>query len=165
MSLYPEPFGALKRSPFAAPERKLCSVKDELRANLLTRLASRKPIFKGVVGYEETVMPQIVNALLSRHNFILLGLRGQAKSRILRALTTLLDPVLPIIAGSEVNDNPFAPISKYGKNLLKEAGDDMPIAWLHPDNRYIEKLATPDVTVADILGLPDDVISVEERIF
>src|SRR5688572_26005348 len=97
-------------------------------------------------------MPQIVNALLSRHNFILLGLRGQAKSRILRSLTTLLDPALPIIAGSEVNDNPFGPISKYGRNLLQEAGDDTPIAWLDPDQRYIEKLATPDVTVADIIG-------------
>ncbi|HEY4733727.1 MAG TPA: sigma 54-interacting transcriptional regulator, partial [Gemmatimonadaceae bacterium] len=97
-------------------------------------------------------MPQIVNALLSRHNFILLGLRGQAKSRILRALTTLLDPALPIIAGSEVNDNPFAPISKYGKNLLNEAGDDTPISWLDPEQRFVEKLATPDVTVADIIG-------------
>ncbi|MFL5459884.1 MAG: magnesium chelatase [Gemmatimonadales bacterium] len=97
-------------------------------------------------------MPQIINALLSRHNFILLGLRGQAKSRILRALTTLLDPALPIIAGSEVNDNPFAPISKYGKSLINEAGDDAPITWLDPDQRYVEKLATPDVTVADIIG-------------
>ena len=152
MSLHPETFGGLKRSAYAAPERRLRSVKDELRNNLLARLATRKPIFSGVVGYEDTVMPQIVNALLSRHNFILLGLRGQAKSRILRSLTTLLDPALPIIAGSEVNDNPFAPISKYGRNLLKEAGDDTPIAWLDPDERYIEKLATPDVTVADIIG-------------
>jgi len=152
LSLHPETFGGLKRSAYAAPERRVQSVKDELRHNLLARLATRKPIFSGVVGYEETVMPQIVNALLSRHNFILLGLRGQAKSRILRALTTLLDPALPIIAGSEVNDNPFAPISKYGRNLLKQAGDDTPIAWLDPDQRYIEKLATPDVTVADIIG-------------
>ena len=135
MSVYPETFGALKRSAFGAPERRLLSVKDELRANLLTRLATRKPVFKGVVGYEDTVMPQIVNAILSRHNFILLGLRGQAKSRILRALTTLLDEAMPIVAGSEVNDNPFAPISKYGKNLVKEAGDDTPIAWLTPDQR------------------------------
>src|SRR5689334_12921571 len=97
-------------------------------------------------------MPQIVNALLSKHNFILLGLRGQAKSRILRSLITLLDPTLPIIAGSEVNDNPFAPISKYGRNLLNEAGDDTPFAWLEPEQRYVEKLATPDVTVADIIG-------------
>ncbi|HCU12041.1 MAG TPA: magnesium chelatase, partial [Gemmatimonadetes bacterium] len=152
MSVNPETFGALKRSAFGSPDRRQLSVKDELRSNLLTRLATRKPIFHGVIGYEETVMPQIVNALLSRHNFILLGLRGQAKSRILRSLTTLLDPAMPIIAGSEVNDNPFAPISKYGKNLLNEAGDDTPIAWLDPDQRYVEKLATPDVTVADIIG-------------
>ncbi len=152
MSVYPETFGALKRSAFGSPDRRLQSIKDELRANLLTRLATRKAIFHGVIGYEETVMPQIINALLSRHNFILLGLRGQAKSRILRSLTTLLDPALPIIAGSEVNDNPFAPISKYGKNLLNEAGDDTPITWLDPDQRYVEKLATPDVTVADIIG-------------
>ena len=152
MPVRPETFGGLKRSAYAGPERRLRSVKDELRSNLLTRLATRKPIFGGVVGYEDTVMPQIVNALLSRHNFILLGLRGQAKSRILRSLTTLLDPALPIIAGSEVNDNPFGPISKYGRNLLQEAGDDTPIAWLDPDQRYIEKLATPDVTVADIIG-------------
>jgi len=152
LSLHPETFGGLKRSAYASPERRLRSVKDELRRNLLARLATRKPIFNDVVGYEDTVMPQIVNALLSRHNFILLGLRGQAKSRILRALVTLLDPALPIIAGSEVNDNPFAPISKYGRNLLAEAGEDTPIAWLDPDHRYIEKLATPDVTVADIIG-------------
>ena len=152
MSVLPETFGALKRSAFGAPEKRELSVKDELRANLLTRLATRKPIFHGVIGYEETVMPQIVNALLSKHNFILLGLRGQAKSRILRSLITLLDPALPIIAGSEVNDNPFAPISKYGRNLLNEAGDDTPIAWLEPEQRYVEKLATPDVTVADIIG-------------
>src|SRR5688572_12818662 len=97
-------------------------------------------------------MPQIVNALLSRHNFILLGLRGQAKSRILRALTTLLDPALPVIAGSETTDDPFAPISKYGRDRIAAAGDDAPIAWLSPDQRYVEKLATPDVTVADLIG-------------
>src|SRR4030088_373610 len=130
LSSHPETLGALKRTPFGAPDRRLRSVKDEMRQNLLARLAIGGPLFAGVIGYEETVMPQIVNALLSRHNFILLGLRGQAKSRILRALTTLLDPALPIVAGSEINDNPFALISKYGKNLLKEAGDDTPIAWL-----------------------------------
>src|SRR5437763_4285782 len=128
-----------------------------MRQNLLARLCTGGPIFHGVIGYEETVMPQIVNAVLSRHNFILLGLRGQAKSRILRALTTLLDPALPIIAGSEVNDNPFAPVSKYGKNLVNEAGDDTPITWLNPDQRYVEKLATPDVTVAEIIGDLDPV--------
>jgi magnesium chelatase subunit I len=120
LSVYPETFGALKRSAFGVADRRELSVKDELRGNLLTRLATRKPIFNGVVGYEETVMPQIVNALLSRHNFILLGLRGQAKSRILRALTTLLDPALPIIAGSEVNDNPFAPISSTARTFSRK---------------------------------------------
>jgi len=114
-------------------------------------------LFKGVLGYEETVMPQLVNALLSRHNIILLGLRGQAKSRILRALTTLLDDVIPIVAGSEVNDNPFAPISKYARNVLEECGDATRIEWLGRDSRFVEKLATPDVTVADIIGDVDPI--------
>ena len=157
MSLLPETLGALKASPFGAPERALRSVKDELRANLLARLACGGPLFPGVIGYDETVMPQMVNAILSRHNFILLGLRGQAKSRILRALTSLLDDALPIIAGSEVNDNPFAPISKYGRTLLTEAGDDTPIGWLDRSTRYVEKLATPDVTIADIIGDVDPI--------
>lgn len=148
----PTTLGALKASPFGAPGRRGRSVKDEIRANLLARLAGGGPLFAGVLGYEDTVMPQIVNALLSRHHFILLGLRGQAKSRILRALTTLLDPALPVIAGSEVNDDPFAPISKFGRERLAQAGDDTPIAWLAPDQRYVEKLATPDVTVADLIG-------------
>ena len=157
MSLLPETLGALKASPFGTPERALRSVKDELRVNLLARLACGGPLFPGVIGYDETVMPQMVNAILSRHNFILLGLRGQAKSRILRALTTLLDDALPIIAGSEVNDNPFGPISKYGRTLLAEAGDDTPIAWLDRTSRYVEKLATPDVTIADIIGDVDPI--------
>src|SRR5206468_10053949 len=123
-----------------------------MRQNLLARLCNGGPLFAGVIGYEETVMPQIVNAILSRHNFILLGLRGQAKSRILRALTTLLDDEIPIVAGSEVNDNPFAPISKFARNVLSQAGDDTPIAWVGQDNRYVEKLATPDVTIADLIG-------------
>ena len=118
----------------------------------MARLASRQPVFNGVLGYEETVMPQIINALLSRHNFILLGLRGQAKSRILRALTILLDDEIPVVAGSEINDNPFAPISKYAKQLLAEAGDDTPISWVGRESRFVEKLATPDVTVADLIG-------------
>jgi len=149
---YPETLGALKRSPFGAPDRATRSVKDELRQNLLARLSSGGPLFAGVIGYEETVMPQIVNAILSRHNFILLGLRGQAKSRILRALVGLLDETMPTVAGSEVNDNPFAPISRYARNLIQEAGDDTPIAWVGRDARFIEKLATPDVTIADMIG-------------
>ena len=152
MSSYPETLGALKRSPFGAPDRATRSVKDELRQNLIVRLADSGPLFAGVIGYEETVMPQIVNAILSRHNFILLGLRGQAKSRILRALVGLLDETMPIVAGSEVNDNPFAPISRYARNLIHEAGDDTPSAWVGRDSRFIEKLATPDVTIADMIG-------------
>jgi magnesium chelatase subunit I len=153
----PETFGALKRSPLAEPHRSRRTVKDELRHNLVDRLATGEPLFAGVLGYEETVMPQLVNAVLSRHNFILLGLRGQAKSRILRALTTLLDPALPIVAGSEVNDNPFAPISKFARELLTEAGDDTPVTWLDPSSRFVEKLATPDVTIADIIGDVDPI--------
>ena len=152
MLSYPKTLGALARSSFGTPERALRSVKDEMRQNLLARLASGGPLFEGVLGYEETVMPQIVNALLSRHNFILLGLRGQAKSRILRALVTLLDEAMPIVAGSEVNDNPFAAISRFAKNRIAEMGDDTPIAWVDRDSRYVEKLATPDVTIADMIG-------------
>ena len=152
MSSYPETLGALRRSPFGAPARATRSVKDEMRQNLIARLAAGGPLFAGVLGYEETVMPQIVNAILSRHNFILLGLRGQAKSRILRALVGLLDETMPIVAGSEINDNPFAPISRYARNLINEAGEETPIAWVGRDARFIEKLATPDVTIADMIG-------------
>ncbi len=157
MSSNPETLGALKRSPHAAPHRALRSVKDEVRDNLLRRLTAGGRIFEGVLGYDDSVVPQIVNALLSRHNFILLGLRGQAKSRILRALTSLLDEQMPIIAGSEVNDNPFAPISKFARALIAEHGDDTPIAWVGRDERYVEKLATPDVTIADIIGDVDPI--------
>jgi len=156
-SQYPETFGALKRSPWGHPDRALRSVKDELRQNLIARIGAGGPLFHDVVGYEDTVMPQIVNALLSRHNLILLGLRGQAKSRILRALTTLLDDAMPIVAGSEVNDNPFAPISKYARNILDECGEATPIAWVERDSRFVEKLATPDVTVADVIGDVDPI--------
>src|SRR5881227_1342561 len=117
-------------------------VKQEIRDNLVRKLETGESLFPGIIGYEDTVMPQMVNAILSKHNFILLGLRGQAKSRILRALVTLLDDAMPIIAGSEINDNPFAPISKYGRNLIAEAGEDTPIAWVGRENRFIEKLAT-----------------------
>src|SRR5690606_36217177 len=131
----PTTLGALKSSPWAAPDRTHRSVKSELRSNLLRRLQDGRPLFEGVLGYDETVMPQIANAILSRHNFILLGLRGQAKSRILRALTTLLDDAIPVVAGSEINDDPFAPISKFARERLREAGDDTPIAWVHRDQR------------------------------
>ena len=157
MSQLPVTLGALKRSQWGEPSRAKRSVKDEIRANLLTRLRAGGTLLPGVLGYEETVLPQLVNALLSRHNFIILGLRGQAKSRILRALTSLLDDEMPIVEGSEINDSPFAPISKYAKMRLTEGGEDTPIAWVHRDQRYIEKLATPDVTIADIIGDVDPI--------
>ena len=130
------------------------SVKDELRENLVIRLrsADHEPIFPGIVGYDDTVVPQIVNAVLSRQNFILLGLRGQAKSRILRALTHLLDEWAPYVAGSEIRDNPFRPLSQHARNLIAQHGDHTPIAWMSREDRYVEKLATPDVTVADLVG-------------
>ena len=133
------------------------SVKDELRSNLTERLRTKETIFPGIVGYETTVTPQVINAVLSKHNFILLGLRGQAKTRILRQLTELLDDEIPVIADSELNDDPFMPISTEGKNIVAAQGDDTKIAWLPKDARYVEKLATPDVTVADIIGDVDPI--------
>ena len=133
------------------------SVKDELRANLLRKLRAGERVFPGIVGYDETVVPQIVNAILSRHNLILLGLRGQAKSRIIRQLTNLLDEQIPAIAGSEVNDDPFHPISAYGREMIEKEGDKTPIAWVGRDARFVEKLATPDVTIADIIGDVDPI--------
>jgi magnesium chelatase subunit I len=128
------------------------SVKDEIRANLIRRLERREPLFPGIVGYDDSVIPQLVNALLSRHNFILLGLRGQAKSRILRELIGLLDELIPAIEGCEINDNPYAPICKACRFLLDDRGDQTPISFVPRDQRYVEKLATPDVTVADLIG-------------
>src|SRR5215204_4291008 len=133
------------------------SVKDELRLNLIKKLQSGEKLFPGIVGYQDTVIPQLINAILSRHNIILLGLRGQAKSRIIRLLTDLLDEQIPIIAGSEVNDDPFHPISAYGRQMLAEHRDETPIDWIGRDTRFVEKLATPDVTVADIIGDVDPI--------
>lgn len=133
------------------------SVKDELRANLLRKLRAGEKLFPGIVGYDETVVPQITNAILSRHNLILLGLRGQAKSRIIRQLTDLLDDAIPAIKGSEINDDPFHPISAYGRQLIEAEGDATPIAWIERDSRFVEKLATPDVTIADIIGDVDPI--------
>jgi magnesium chelatase subunit I len=143
----PRTLGALKASGYASR-----TVKDEIRANLVRKLAAGDELFPGIQGYHDTVVPQIVNALLARHDFILLGLRGQAKSRILRQLVSLLDDAVPILAGSEVSDDPLAPISKYGRQLVEERGDDTPIEWIDRDARYVEKLATPDVTIADMIG-------------
>jgi magnesium chelatase subunit I len=153
---FPRVLGELRRSPFSEEKLRTRRVKDELRDNLIARLRISKdkdaPIFPGIVGYDDTVVPQIVNAILSRHNFILLGLRGQAKSRILRALTSLLDPHMPYIAGCEIHDNPYAPICRRCQELIAECGDSTAIAYLTPEQRYVEKLATPDVTIADLIG-------------
>src|SRR5580698_4941592 len=128
------------------------TVKDEMRDNLIVRLREKQPLFDGIVGYDDTVVPQVANAILSRQNFILLGLRGQAKSRILRALTGLLDAHTPYVAGCEIRDNPYAPLCKRCKLLIATQEEATPIAWMTPDERYVEKLATPDVTVADLIG-------------
>jgi len=154
---YPRTFGDLKNSPWSEPPLRGRTVRDEIRANLLKRIESGGPLFPGIVGYEDTVLPQLVNALLARHHFILLGLRGQAKSRILRELTGLLDERVPMVAGSEVNDDPFSPISKYARDILGECGDATAIGWLRQDQRYVEKLATPDVTIADLIGDVDPI--------
>jgi len=153
MSL-PRTLGDLRRSIFSEERLRTRRVKDELRENLTTRLRGNgdAPVFPGIVGYDDTVVPQIINAILSRHNFILLGLRGQAKSRILRALTTLLDPQMPYLAGCEVHDNPYAPICRRCREEVARLGDAAPVAYLSPDDRYVEKLATPDVTIADLIG-------------
>jgi magnesium chelatase subunit I len=153
----PRTLGDLKNSRWAEPPLRGRTVRDEIRTNLMTRIESGATLFPGIVGYEDTIIPHIVNALLARHHFILLGLRGQAKSRILRELTSLLDERVPIVAGSEVNDDPFAPISKHARDMLAECGDATPIAWLRRDQRYVEKLATPDVTIADLIGDVDPI--------
>ncbi len=154
MSSLPRTLGDLRRSIFSEERLRTRRVKDELRENLTSRLRANgdAPVFPGIVGYDDTVVPQIINAILSRHNFILLGLRGQAKSRILRALTTLLDPHMPCLAGCEVHDNPYSPICRRCREEVARLGDSSPIDYLSPDDRYVEKLATPDVTIADLIG-------------
>ena len=153
----PATLGELRQTEWASDARRSRTVKDELRENLICLLENGSPLFPGIVGYDETVVPQLVNAILSRHNFILLGLRGQAKSRILRQLVTLLDEEIPVLTGSEVNDDPFDPISKFGRELVAERGDAAPVSWLPRDLRYVEKLATPDVTIADMIGDVDPI--------
>jgi magnesium chelatase subunit I len=153
----PRTIGELKRIPDFDPRSAGVSVKNEIRRNLLRAIERNEPLFPGVHGYEDTVIPQIVNALLSRHNFILLGLRGQAKSRILRGLLQFLDPEIPVIAGCEINDNPLQPICRGCRERVAAEGDNTPITWLPRDQRYVEKLATPDVTIADIIGDVDPI--------
>src|SRR6266851_82293 len=148
----PSTIAELKASQFSQSRTGRRSLKDEIRENLIGKLNRRETIFPGIVGYDDSVVPQIVNALLSRHNFILLGLRGQAKSRILRELVGLLDERMPVIEGCEINDNPYAPICKACKLLIEERGDETPVSFITRDRRYVEKLATPDVTIADLIG-------------
>lgn len=139
--------GELKRSGYQPK-----SVKEELRDNLIRKLKNKEITFPHIVGYEETVIPDVERALLSRHNILFLGLRGQAKTRMARQMTDLLDEYVPVVEGSDINDDPFHPITKYAKDLIAEKGDDTPIYWLHRSERYGEKLATPDVSVADLIG-------------
>ncbi len=139
------------------------SVKDEMRRNLIRKLKNNEELFAGIVGYRDSVIPQIANGILSKHDLLFLGLRGQAKTRILRMLPQLLDEWMPTLAGTEINDDPVAPLTKTGKRIIAEQGDDAPIEWVHRDDRYHEKLATPDVTIADLIGEVDLVKHAEGR--
>src|SRR5512140_3586572 len=128
------------------------TVKDEIRDNLIAKLKAGENVFPGILGYEKTVVPALQNAILAHHDIVLLGLRGQAKTRILRALVGLLDEAIPVIAGTDLNESPFAPFTKSSRKLASTSGPDLPIAWLPREARYREKLATPDVTIADLIG-------------
>ncbi|MDH7914128.1 magnesium chelatase [Winogradskyella sp. SYSU M77433] len=144
--------GELKKSGYQSK-----SIKDELRDNLIENIKNKVTTFEGIHGYENTVIPELERAILSRHNINLLGLRGQAKTRLARMMVTLLDEYIPVVKGSEINDDPLQPMSRYAKELIAEKGDNTPISWLHRDERFAEKLATPDVTVADIIGDVDPI--------
>ncbi|MGB0789164.1 MAG: sigma 54-interacting transcriptional regulator, partial [Marinirhabdus sp.] len=145
-------FGGLKNAGYQQK-----TIKEELRRNLLQKLMQKETTFKGIHGYGYTVIPELERAILSKHNINLLGLRGQAKTRLARQMVSLLDEHIPVVKGSEINDDPFSPISRYAKELLAKKGDSTPIAWLHRNDRFAEKLATPDVTVADIIGDVDPI--------
>lgn len=151
--------GELKQSGYVSK-----TVKQEVRDNLVKAIQEKKETFKGVLGYEDTVIPDVERAILSRHNILFLGLRGQAKTRMAREMVNLLDEWLPVVAGSDINDNPFAPISIYARDLIAEKGDDTPIAWMHRSERYGEKLATPDVSVADLVGDVDPIKAANLRL-
>jgi magnesium chelatase subunit I len=144
--------GELKKSGYQSQ-----SIKDELRNNLREKISKGETVFQGVHGYEDSVIPELERAILSRHNINLLGLRGQAKTRLARLMVNLLDEWMPIVAGSEINDDPLQPISRYAKDLIAEQGDNTPIEWIHRSERFFEKLATPDVTVADLIGDVDPI--------
>lgn len=148
----PRTFGALRASSFSEAKLANRTVKDEIRNNLICKIQRGDALFPGIVGYEDSVVPQIVNAILSRHNFILLGLRGQAKTRLIRMLTALLDEWTPYVEGCEIHDNPYRPICRRCRDLVAQSGGETAIGWLHREQRYVEKLATPDVTIADMIG-------------
>jgi magnesium chelatase subunit I len=155
----PATIGELRRNGY-----KVQPVKDEIRNNLIQKLEKREPLFPGIIGYDQTVVPALVNAILARHDILLLGLRGQAKSRIVRQLPSLLDEYIPFIRGCEINDNPYQPVCKRCTDLVKEQGDDVEIEWLHRDRRFGEKLATPDVTIADLIGDIDPIKAAAQRL-
>jgi len=157
MSSQPKTLGELRKSAWTEERTANRSVRQELRENLLQKMEKGEPLFPGVHGYDDTVIPQIVNAILSRHHFILLGLRGQAKSRILRGLADFMDPQIPVIEGCEIHDNPYRPLCKACRERIATEGDNTPIAWLGREHRYVEKLATPDVTIADMIGDVDPI--------
>ena len=157
MANLPRTLGELRQSPFSEERLRSRRVKDELRDNLIAKLRSGGPVFSGIVGYDDTVVPQIVNAILSRHHFILLGLRGQAKSRILRNLVAFMDSLVPVVEGCEIHDNPYRPLCRPCRERIATEGDLTPVAWLRQEHRYVEKLATPDVTIADMIGDVDPI--------
>jgi magnesium chelatase subunit I len=148
----PRTLGTLRESSYSEAKIAVRTVKDELRSNLICKIQRGDALFPGILGYDDTVVPQVINAVLSRHNFILLGLRGQAKTRLIRQLTTLLDEYTPYVEGCEIHDNPYRATCRRCLELIAERGEEAPIAWLHRDQRYVEKLATPDVTIADMIG-------------
>src|SRR5215510_9345199 len=139
--------GELKASGYKSK-----SIKEELRRNLIRKLKDNEITFPGIIGYEESVIPDVERALLSKHNILFLGLRGQAKTRMARQMIDLLDEYIPVVKGSEINDDPLQPVSRYALDLIEEYGDDTPVEWIHRSQRYGEKLATPDVSVADLIG-------------
>lgn len=159
MTNRPATLGELRKSGY-----KVKPVRDELRANLIRKLQNKEPLFPGIIGYEQTVVPALVNAILAKHDIILLGLRGQAKTRIVRQLSTLLDEAIPVVKGSEINDNPFSPVSKQAVDIVQREGDNTPIEWLGRTQRYGEKLATPDVTIADLIGDIDPIKAAAQRL-
>lgn len=158
MSTRPKTLGDLKQSGY-----KSVPVKLEMRRNLIAKLRRKEPLFPGILGYDETVIPQIINGILAQHDMLFLGLRGQGKTRMLRMLTQFLDDAIPVIAGSEIHDDPLAPLSRYARDVVSVRGDETPIDWIGRDERYHEKLATPDVTIADLIGELDLIKHAEGR--